>query len=91
MNYAIIDGDLNLTFRENYIEISSDKNTYSRLMPANSSKDFTLYSDIFICTELDIKKNKNDEIEEISLKESNKAFKELFDMLKEEVYGSEKN
>lgn len=91
MNYAIIDGDLNLTLRENYIETSSDKNTYSRLMPANSSKDFTLYSDIFICTELDIKKNKNDEIEEILLKESNKAFKELFDMLKEESYGSEKN
>lgn len=91
MNYAIMDGNLNLTLRENYIEVSSDKNTYSRLMPANSSKDFTLYNDIFICTELDMKKNKNEGIEEIRLKESNKAFKELFDMLREEVYGSKKN
>jgi hypothetical protein len=85
MKYAINDGNLNLTLRENYIEVSADKNVYSRITSANSSKDFKLYNDIFICTELEVRKNKEEEVEEITLKESKKAFKELFDLLKESI------
>lgn len=79
--YGINDGDFTLCIRENHIEISIDKNNYSKIMIAKSSKEFGEFNNIFICNSIEIKRDNDGEIEEFTLIDSEKAFKELKDAL----------
>lgn len=81
--YGISDGDFSLCVREDHIEISTDKSSYSKIMTAKSSKDFGEFNNIFICKSIKIKRDNDGEIEEFTLIDSEKAFKELKEALME--------
>lgn len=81
--YGISDGDFSLCVRENHIEISTDKSSYSKIMAAKSSKNFGEFNNIFICKSIEIKRDNDGEIEEFTLIDSEKAFKELKEALME--------
>lgn len=85
MKYGTKGGSFSTTTKSDYIELSLDKNCYTRIMSAKSSKDFRVFNDIFIYKEIEEKKNpRSGKVEEYLLKDSNEALKELIQALEED-------
>lgn len=85
MKYGTKGGNFSTTTKSDCIELSLDKNCYTRIMAAKSSKDFKIFNDIFICKEIEERKNpRNGKVEEYLLKESSEALKELIQALEED-------
>ena len=85
MKYGTKGGSFSTTTKSDYIELSLDKNCYTRIMSAKSSKDFRVFNDIFIYKEIEEKKNpRSGKVEEYLLKESSEALNELIQALEED-------